>query len=182
MAVLRLRSATTYETGLREHTTNDNIEKDIAIYDVLNRLFCDIPVENLSGIAQQKTAHDFFEMAPIVAHDWRSHSCSKWPLLSSLNERLPQSLVTMARHHAEEAQRHGWQALKEQDEERPTRRDVRAVELLDNTVHDFVYAMELFVQWTHQRSTTGGLIRNDERGILLGFYLVTTVLYDIKQG
>lgn len=115
------------------HTTNDRVEKNFAIYDIVCRLFRNAPVENLSGITQQKTAHDF-EMAPVVAHD-RRHAKQQelgdnptptrvdgyyW---SVLNERLRESLVQMARHGAKEATAAGREALKEQDMERLSRRE-----------------------------------------------------------
>lgn len=116
MAVLRLRHATTYETGLHEHTTNDNVEKDIAMYDVLSRLFRNIPWRTCQALRNR--------ILLMISSRWRPSSrmigdpivvANGWPLLASLNERFQQPLVTMARHYAEEAQRNGWQALKEQD-------------------------------------------------------------------
>lgn len=146
------------------HTTNDRVEKNFAIYDVACRLFRNAPVENLSGITQQKTAHDF-EMAPFVASD-RRHAKAVEPELGGggehadgyfwtvLNERLRESLVEMARHGAKEATCAGREALKEQDLERLSRREERVVELLNKTVDEYAYAKELFQQWTRQRAST----------------------------
>lgn len=152
------------------HTTNDRVEKNFAIYDVVCRLFRNAPVENLSGVAQQKTAHDF-EMAPLVAHDRRrskkTESGSALPeapmdgyYWAHLNERLRESLVEMARHEAKNAAQAGCEALKEQDLERLSRREEAIVELLNKTVDEYAYAKELFQQWTTQRATSAADVRN----------------------
>lgn len=165
MAVEKCR--TMHEKTKGAHITNDRVEKNFAIYDVLCRMCRNAPVENLSGMAQQKTAHDF-EMAPIVAHDRRrakaaavmdSSVVTDGYFWSVLNEQMQESLVEMARYNAEDARRAGREALREQDEERMARREERVVQLLNKAVDDYAYAKELYVQWTNQRATTAEQIR-----------------------
>ena len=52
------------------NVTNDHVESNFGVYDMLARMFRGATVENISGMAQQARNHDF-DRPQNIAHDRR---------------------------------------------------------------------------------------------------------------
>ena len=110
----------------------------------------------MSGLIQQGRNGDF-DMPLNVAHD-RRHAKVRdvepedrggyfW---TGLTDALRASLVSAARHEAENARVDGRIALKEHGAAKLARREERVIELLNAAVDQYAYALELFEQWKTQ--------------------------------
>jgi hypothetical protein len=159
------------------NVTNDHVESNFGVYDMLARMFRGTTVENISGMAQQARSHDF-DRPLNVAHDRRKRkegASEEAPpaggfFWTGLNDRLRESLVEMGRRTAAAARVDGRVALVLHDAHKLAHREERVIKMLNAAVDHYAHAMELFNAWSGPQRATGdddieaGLFEADEGG------------------
>lgn len=118
------------------------------------RTFRGLSVLNVSGIVQQRTAHDFDRPAAVVS-DRRKRKVTQeeaptvgffWTLSGSLQG----SLIVAARHELPCVLKQGRIETNLHDEEKLQRREEAVQRQLNLTVEAYAETLELFEQWRSQ--------------------------------
>ena len=144
------------------NVTNDHVESNFGVYDMLARMFRGATVENISGMAQQARNHDF-DRPHNIAHDRRKRkegASEEAPpaggfFWTGLNDHLRESLVEMGRRTAKAARADGRVALELHDAHKLAHREARVIKMLNAAVDHYAHAMELFNAWSGpQRAKT----------------------------
>ena len=159
------------------HVTNDHVESNFGVYDMLARMFRGATVEHIAGMSQQARNHDF-DRPFNIAHDRRKRkegASEEAPpagsfFWSGLSDRLRESLVEMARRTAKTARADGRVALALHDEHKLAHREERVITMLNAVVEHYAHTMELFKAWqgpqraNNDDDVDAGLFESDVNG------------------
>ena len=136
------------------HVTNDAVENKFAIADYIMRFYRNMSVFNVSGVVQQRAAHDYDRPLDVVS-DRRKRKAEPaeappvgffWRLRADLRS----SLVTMARRRLPDALKEGRAEVLSHDQEKLLRREEAVQRQLNAAVERYAAALELFDQWRAQ--------------------------------
>ncbi|EOD24721.1 hypothetical protein EMIHUDRAFT_206823 [Emiliania huxleyi CCMP1516] len=136
------------------HATNDAVENKFAIADYIMRFYRNMSVFNVSGVVQQRAAHDYDRPLDVVS-DRRKRKAepAEAPPLGffwRLRADLRSSLVTMARRRLPDALKEGRAEVLSHDQEKLLRREEAVQRQLNAAVERYAAALELFDQWRKQ--------------------------------
>ena len=141
------------------HTTNDSVENKFAAADYFMRFFRGMSVVNVSGLVQQRTAHDFDRPLRIVS-DRRKRKATaaaqdeaetlQAGFFWRLQQPMRHALMQMARRGADGARKAGRADKRAHDEEKLARREEALQRQLVLAVDRYAEALELYDQWATQ--------------------------------
>jgi hypothetical protein len=142
------------------HGDNNMVENKFAIADRYMRTYRNIGVINVSGIVQQRTAHDFDRPLCIVS-DRRKRKASAEAQIEAetqqagffwavLTPELREALVEWARHEVSAARSKAREEKRSHDEEKLARREESLQRQLNTAVDKYAAALELYDQWVSQ--------------------------------
>lgn len=145
------------------HATNDAVENKFAIADYIMRFYRNMSVFNVSGVVQQRAAHDYDRPLDVVS-DRRKRKAepAEAPPLGffwRLRADLRSSLVTMARRRLPDALKEGRAEVLSHDQEKLLRREEAVQRQLNAAVERYAAALELFDQWRAQGVKTAAELK-----------------------
>ncbi|KAL1520481.1 hypothetical protein AB1Y20_022061 [Prymnesium parvum] len=145
-----------HERTKRAHVTNDAVENKFATGDYFMRAYRHTSIHNVSGLVQQRTAHDLDRPLRIVS-DRRKRKATPLEETESggffwnvLDDNLRSALVSMARHELAHALKVGREERHQHDEEKLARREESLQRQLNATIEKYAAALELFDAWKTQ--------------------------------
>jgi hypothetical protein len=147
------------------HGDNNMVENKFAIADRYMRTYRNIGVINVSGIVQQRTAHDFDRPLCIVS-DRRKRKASAEAQIEAetqqagffwavLTPELREALVEWARHEVSAARSKAREEKRSHDEEKLARREESLQRQLNTAVDKYAAALELYDHTLHQPPPPG---------------------------
>lgn len=147
-----------HERTKKAHVSNDSVENKFATGDYFMRTYRHASIHNVSGLVQQRTAHDLDRPLRIVS-DRRKRKATPpsedecvpggffW---NNLDDNLRRALVSMARHELAYALKVGREERRQHDEEKLARREESLQRQLNATIEKYAAALELFDAWKTQ--------------------------------
>jgi hypothetical protein len=149
--------------------TNDRSENKFAIADFVMRTYRGISVLNVSGIVQQRSAHDFDRPVHVVSDRRKRKATEESRRKRKATEESPvfiggffwrmaremrHALVTMARHELQPAIGRARAERRQHDEEKLSKREQAVQSRLNAVVQQYAEALEHFDVWQAQRWRT----------------------------
>jgi hypothetical protein len=144
----------------RCHGTNDAVENKFASADYILRTYRNSLIINVSGIVQQRTAHDFDRPLRIISDRRKRKATVEGQLeaetqaagffWSVLTDELRASLVEWARHKVGGARSNAREEKLAHDTEKLARREESLQRQLNTAVDRYAAALELYDAWKSQ--------------------------------